>query len=301
MRPLWRRAASLVKATRQDARLGADCHRCARLAAPMSPSPRDVAVDTARRAGALLLGQLGGERHVEYKTGPTNLVTDMDRRAESLIVEALRAAYPAHAILTEEAGDLAGTSSERWIVDPLDGTTNYAHGIPVFAVSIALVVEGRPRVGVVYDPARDECFVAERGRGAELNGRALRVSAVPVLDASVVATGFAYTIRQGRDTNLPEHDAFSIRSQAVRAIGSAALSLAWVAAGRLDGFWELVLGPWDVAAGALLIEEAGGRVTDLGGGPLDLAAPRTVASNGSIHSEMLAVLAAGQARGHRAP
>jgi len=257
----------------------------------MSLSPRDAAVDAARRAGALLLGELGGPRHVEYKTGPTNLVTDMDRRAESLIVDALRATYPDHAILTEEAGALAGSSGERWIVDPLDGTTNYAHGVPVFAVSIALVAAGRLQIGVVYDPARDECFVAERGRGAELNGRRLRVSSVGVLDASVLATGFAYTIRQGRDTNLPEHDAFSVRCQAVRAIGSAALSLAWVAAGRFDGFWELVLGPWDVAAGALLIEEAGGRVTDLAGRPIDLAAPRTVASNGLIHEEMLSVLA----------
>ena len=256
----------------------------------MTPAPRDIAVDAARRAGALLLGQLGGPRHIEYKTGPTNLVTDMDRRAEALIVDALRAAYPEHAILTEEAGDLAGSSRERWIVDPLDGTTNYAHGTPVFAVSIALVVEGRPQVGVIYDPARDECFVAERGAGATLNGRALRVSGVPVLDECVLATGFAYTIRQGRNTNLAEHDAFSLRCQAVRAIGSAALSLAWVAAGRFDGFWELVLGPWDVAAGALLVEEAGGRVTDLAGGPVDLARPAPVASNGLIHSEILSVL-----------
>ena len=263
-------------------------------------SPRDVAVGAARRAGALLLDQLGGPRHVEYKTGPTNLVTDMDRRAESLIVDTLRAAYPAHAILTEEAGELAGSSRERWIVDPLDGTTNYAHGIPVFAVSIALVVDGRPQVGVIFDPAREECFVAERGAGATLDGQRLRVSGVPVLDESVLATGFAYTIRQGRDTNLPEHDALSLRCQAVRAIGSAALSLAWVAAGRFDGFWELVLGPWDVAAGALLVEEAGGRVTDVAGGPVDLATPGPVASNGLIHTEILAVLSDLRARAPRA-
>ena len=257
----------------------------------MAPSHRDVAVDAARRAGAVLLGQLGGPRHVEYKTRPTNLVTDMDRRAESLIVDALRAAYPEHAILTEEAGALAGSAAARWIVDPLDGTTNYAHGIPVFAVSIGLVVEGRAELGVVYDPARDECFIAERGAGATLDGRPLRVSGAAVLDASVLATGFAYTIRQGRDTNLPEHDALSLRCQAVRAIGSAALSLAWVAAGRFDGFWELVLGPWDVAAGALLVEEAGGRVTDRTGAPVDLSAPSPVASNGLIHAAMLSALA----------
>jgi myo-inositol-1(or 4)-monophosphatase len=259
---------------------------------PMGPDAREVAVAAARRAGALLVGQLGGPRQVEFKTGPTSLVTDMDRRAEAAVVETLRAHYPDDAVLSEEVGHLAGSGRRRWIVDPLDGTTNYASGIPIFAVSIALEVEGRTVLGVVHDPTRDECFVAERGRGARLDGRPLRVSDTDTLEASVLATGFAYTIRQDRDTNLPEHDLLSLRGRAVRAIGSAALSLAWVAAGRLDGFWELVLGAWDVAAGALLIEEAGGRVTDRHGGTLDPAVPAPVASNGRIHDEMLAALAA---------
>jgi myo-inositol-1(or 4)-monophosphatase len=257
----------------------------------MAPDAREVAVAAARRAGALLVGQLGGPRHVEFKTGPTNLVTDMDRRAEAAVVETLRAHFPDDAVLSEEIGQLAGSLRRRWVVDPLDGTTNYASGIPIFAVSIALEVDGRAVLGVVHDPTRDECFVAERGRGAHLDGRPLRVSDTATLEASVLATGFAYTIRQDRDTNLPEHDLLSLRGRAVRAIGSAALSLAWVAAGRLDGFWELVLGAWDVAAGALLIEEAGGRVTDRDGGALDPAAPAPVASNGRIHDEILATLA----------
>ena len=258
---------------------------------PMAPDAREVAVAAARRAGALLVGELGGPRHVEFKTGPTNLVTDMDRRAEAAVVETLRAHYPDDAVLSEEVGHLAGSARRRWVVDPLDGTTNYASGIPIFAVSIALEVDGRTVLGVVHDPTRDECFVAERGRGAHLGGRPLRVSDTGTLEASVLATGFAYTIRRDRDTNLPEHDLLSLRGRAVRAIGSAALRLAWVAAGRLDGFWELVLGAWDVAAGALLIEEAGGRVTDRGGGALDPDAPAPVASNGRIHDEMLAALA----------
>ena len=262
----------------------------------MAESFREVALTAARRAGALLLAHLGGERDVQYKRSRTDLVTDMDRRAEAAIVETLRAHCPGHAILTEEAGWLAGSPDHRWIVDPLDGTTNYASGIPIFAVSIALEVEGRVVLGIVHDPAREECFVAERGAGATLDGRALRVSTTATLDESVLATGFAYTIRDDRDTNLAEHDALSLRCRGVRSIGSAALSLAYVAAGRLDGFWELRLGPWDVAAGGLLVEEAGGRLTDLAGRPVDLDAPAPIASNGRIHSEIQAVLAGVRAR-----
>jgi myo-inositol-1(or 4)-monophosphatase len=257
---------------------------------------RDVAVLAARRAGALLRAHLGRPGRLQHKESPTDIVTEMDRRAERLIVDILRASHPDHSILSEEAGDLEGLASHRWVIDPLDGTTNYAHGLPVYAVSIALEVEGRAVLGVVYDPSRGECFVAERGEGATLDGRMLQVSTTPALGESLLATGFAYTIRDRRDTNLPEHGALSLRAQAVRELGSAALSLAGVAAGRLDGFWELRLGPWDVAAGALLVEEAGGRVTALDGGPLDQAAPAPVASNGRIHGEMLHMLKEVRAR-----
>jgi len=175
-------------------------------------------------------------------------------------------------------------------VDPLDGTTNYAHGMPFFAVSIALEIDGRVALGVVYDPNREECFTARRGAGAFLNGTRLRVSETPALDESLLSTGYPYDIRKIRDNNLAEHAALMLRCRSIREMGSAAINLALVAAGRLDAFWELTLGPWDVAAGCLLVEEAGGRVTNMAGGPVHLAAPAVVASNGRIHDEMLAVL-----------
>jgi myo-inositol-1(or 4)-monophosphatase len=214
----------------------------------------------------------------------------MDRRAEALIVDAIRARFPAHGILAEERGAVAGAGSHRWIVDPLDGTTNYAHGLPIFVVSIALEIHGRVVLGVVYDPNREERFVAERGAGCTLNGVPLRVSATRTLDESLLGTGYQYSIHDRRDDNLAEHAALSRRCQSIREIGSAVSQLASVAAGRLDGFWELRLGAWDVAAGALLVEEAGGKVTDLSGGPLDLAAPAVVASNGIIHDGILHTL-----------
>jgi myo-inositol-1(or 4)-monophosphatase len=256
----------------------------------MTALERRVATDAARAAGRLLRSELKGARRIAYKGTPTNLVTEMDARAETLILEQLRQAFPDDAILTEETGSHPGRSGRRWIVDPLDGTTNYAHGVPIFAVSIALEVDRHVAVGVVYDPSLDELFVAERGGGAWLGDARLSVSERPVLDEGLLATGFPYNIRETRDTNLPEYAAFSVRARGVRRLGSAVLYLAWLAAGRLDGYWELRVGPWDVAAGSLLVEEAGGRVTDLRGGPLDLAAPSIVASNGRLHEAMLGVL-----------
>ncbi len=255
----------------------------------MHSPERRVAVDAARAAGRLLLNELAGARRIAYKGSPTNLVTEMDARCEALIVDRLRGTFAGDAILAEEAGTTAGRSGRRWIVDPLDGTTNYAHGLPIFAVSIALEIERRVVLGVVYDPPRDELFVAERGQGAFVNDSALAVSSAATLDESLLATGFPYNIRETR-ANLTEFAAFTLRSRAVRRLGSAVLYCAWVAAGRFDGYWEQTVGPWDVAAGSLLIEEAGGRVTDLVGKPLDLDRPAIVASNGKIHDAMLAVL-----------
>ena len=260
----------------------------------MHSSERRVAVDAARAAGHLLLCELDGVRRIAYKGSPTNLVTEMDAQCEALIVERLRSTFAGDAILSEEAGGIAGRSGRRWIVDPLDGTTNYAHGLPIFAVSIALEIDRRVVLGVVYDPTRDELFVAERGLGATINDGALAVSGTATLDESLLATGFPYNIRESR-ANLAEFTAFTLRSRAVRRLGSAVLYCAWVAAGRFDGYWEQTTGPWDVAAGSLLIEEAGGRVTDLVGKPLDLDKPSIVASNGKIHAAMLDVL--GKARG----
>ena len=250
---------------------------------------REVAEAAARAAGALLRAHRGAPGSVRTKSSPINLVTEIDREAEALVIDTIRARFPGHAILGEEGG-AQGASTYRWIIDPLDGTTNFVHGLPLFSVSIGLEVAGRMAVGVVYDPSLDECFVAERGAGAFLDGRRLAVSETAELGASLLATGFPYDVRDTPDNNLAEYAAFTRQNRSVRELGSAAITLAAVAAGRLDGYWELVLGPWDVAAGLLLVQEAGGRVTDLRGDPLDLAAPRVVASNGRIHEAMLRTL-----------
>ena len=249
-----------------------------------------MAVDAARAAGRLLRDELSGVRRIAYKGAPTNLVTEMDARAEAEILGRLRGAFPDDAILSEEHGAAAGSSGRRWIVDPLDGTTNYAHGLPVFGVSIALAAERRIVLGVVYDPTRDELFVGERGLGATLNDAAIRVSAATTLDASLLVTGFPYNIRQTHDTNLAEYAVFSVRARAVRRLGSAVIDLAYVACGRFDAYWELRLGAWDVAAGGLLVEEAGGRLTGIDGKPMDVDAPTLLASNGLVHEAMLSVL-----------
>ena len=256
----------------------------------MASLERRVATDAARAAGQLLKSELPGSRRIAYKGSPTNLVTEMDARVEELIVGRLAAAFPDDAVLAEERGASAGRSGRRWIIDPLDGTTNYAHGLPTFGVSIALESARQVALGVVYDPNLDEMFVAERGHGATVNDRPIAVSAAASLDESLLATGFPYNIRETRDNNLKEYAAFSVRVRAVRRMGSAVLYLAWLACGRLDGYWELRLGPWDVAAGSLLVEEAGGRITDLMGGPLNLDAPSLIASNGRVHAAILDVL-----------
>jgi myo-inositol-1(or 4)-monophosphatase len=256
----------------------------------MASLERRVAIDAARAAGRLLRDELSGARRIAYKGTPTNLVTEMDQRAEALILERLRGAFPDDGILAEELGAAAGRSERRWLVDPLDGTTNYAHGLPIFGVSIALESARRLVLGVVYDPSRDEMFVGERGGGATLNDAPIKVSATPAVGASLLVTGFPYNIRETPDTNLREYAAFSLRARAVRRLGSAAIDLAYVACGRFDAYWELRLGPWDVAAGAVLVEEAGGHVTGIDGRALDVDAPTLLATNRLIHDEMLGAL-----------
>lgn len=246
-----------------------------------------IAVEAARSAGKLLREALGGDRRIAFKGSPTNLVTEMDRRAEALIVERLLQAFPDHAVLGEESGARAGRSEYRWLIDPLDGTTNYAHGLPIFSVSVALERAGQVELGVVYDPNLDECFVAERGRGATLDGEPIRVSACARLGEALLVTGFPNDIRTAAETNLPEYAALALRAQAVRRLGSAALDLCYVAAGRVDGYWELTLGPWDMAAGALVVREAGGRVTNVRGRPWSLDGPGVLATNGQIHEALL--------------
>ncbi|MBP1658973.1 MAG: monophosphatase [Candidatus Aminicenantes bacterium] len=242
-----------------------------------------------REAGAYLKANLGRLVEASYK-GAVDLVTPFDLGAQEIVVGRLAAAFPTHGFLAEEGVARAGTSDCRWIIDPLDGTTNFAHGFPVFSVSAALECEGRLAVGLVYDPMRDEMFRAEAGRGAFLNGAPVRVSAVAELGRSLLATGFPYDVRLSPVNNLDHWARFIVRAQAIRRCGSAALDLSYVACGRFDGFWELKLKPWDVAAGALIVREAGGRVTDFAGRPFALDAPGVVATNGLVHRDILDVL-----------
>lgn len=249
----------------------------------------DFAVNLAYRAGALVRAGMANERTVEAK-GRADLVTDIDRASEQLIVSAIRAAFPDHAIMAEEGSGDARAGTFTWLVDPLDGTTNYAHGYPVSSVSIALVHNGQPALGVVYDPWRDELFTAERGGGAFCNGRRLRVSATPNLAVALLSTGFPYDRFERPDNNLAEFARLVLRIQGVRRSGSAALDLCYVAAGRSDGHWELGLHAWDVAAGALLVTEAGGRLSDWQGRPWQVDNDRLAATNGVIHTELIDVL-----------
>jgi myo-inositol-1(or 4)-monophosphatase len=245
---------------------------------------------TAREAGALLRERIDDRHTVQYK-GEINIVTEADKLSEALIVERIRTSFPDHGILAEESPEMAKSSGFRWIIDPLDGTTNYSHGYPVFCVSIALEVEGEIRFGAVYNPMLDELFTAEKGAGAFLNGRPLKVSRTSELSRSLLATGFPYDIREDRNNNINYFEAMALNAQAVRRAGSAALDLAYLATGRFDGFWELKLMPWDMAAGWLLVEEAGGVVTDLRGNPFSLRSPHILGSNGLIHGEMSRLLA----------
>jgi myo-inositol-1(or 4)-monophosphatase len=251
----------------------------------------NFATQIARDAGKLLVQRLGVAK-VTTK-GDINLVTEADIAAENLIIDRIRSYYPQHGILAEESGETVSINGKRsdwkWIIDPLDGTTNYAHGYPCFAVSIALEHAGDLEVGVVYDPMRDEMFAAERGHGATLNGRQIRVSSVDDLAQSMLCTGFPYNVRERPDF-AREFANFTMIAQAVRRDGSAALDLAYVACGRFDGFWEDGLSPWDIAAGALLISEARGRISNYNDQKLDIYNEQVLASNGLIHDAMMRVL-----------
>ncbi len=250
---------------------------------------RAIAVRAAREAGAIQRGALASAREARNK-GPIDLVTEVDLASERRILEILAQECPGIPVLAEEGGG-ASAASTRWIVDPLDGTTNFVHGLPHFAVSIALQWEGQLWAGCVLDPSREEEWAAARGGGATLNGQPIRVSTTPVLDRALLATGFPYDRRTRAAWYLRLVEAVLQRSQGIRRAGAAALDLAWVAGGRLDGFFELGLAPWDVAAGALLVQEAGGRVEEIQGGPLRLDAPAVLASNGLIQEELRQILA----------
>jgi myo-inositol-1(or 4)-monophosphatase len=248
-----------------------------------------AAWEAANAAAAVIRSSWQEPKQIDYK-GAIDLVTSVDRFSERRIVEVLLRRFPDHSILAEEETDLvSGRNSHRWIIDPLDGTTNFAHSYPHLCVSIALEREGEIVLGLVYDPLRKECFRAVKGHGATLNGSAIHVSAVIELDKSLLATGFPYDRREQPDFYLRFFRAFMIRSQGIRRAGSAALDLCYVACGRLDGFWELKLRPWDTAAGALVVLEAGGRLSDFSGSQFSIWGDETLASNGAIHDEMVSV------------
>jgi myo-inositol-1(or 4)-monophosphatase len=249
----------------------------------------DFAVAMVQEAGAVLRDYYRTGVTVKYK-GEIDLITEADHASEALILNRIRSAYPDCAILSEESGASANSSPNVWIADPLDGTTNFAHGLPIFSVTLALLVNGVIEVGATYDPIYNELYTAQRGQGAYLNGERLHVSAAPTLDKALLVTGFPYDRRTNPNNNIKQFTDFSLRAQGVLRLGSAALDLAAVAAGRLDGYWEFKINPWDIAAGVLMVTEAGGQVTMPDGSPLDLFARQIVASNGLVQGEMIDVL-----------
>jgi myo-inositol-1(or 4)-monophosphatase len=249
----------------------------------------ELAKRLAVKAGDFLLGHLGGRRRIRFKgSGTTNVVTEMDRASEDMIVRRLRREFPDHAIVAEEGG-AHGDSPCCWHIDPLDGTTNYAHGLPIWSVSIAYAVRGRVEAGAIYAPTFGTLFWAQRGHGAFRNGQPIRVSRTNRMGEALLATGFPYR-EPMRSMNLRYFAAFMTRTQALRRPGSASLDIAWVASGALDGYWEFSLGSWDIAAGILLAEEAGARVSDFRGRPVDLSVGQVLMANPRLHRQMLAVL-----------
>jgi myo-inositol-1(or 4)-monophosphatase len=240
----------------------------------------------AREAGELLMGHFRRRVKIEYK-GSADLVTIADRESEALILSRIREHFPAHDVMGEEGTRIETGSDHKWYVDPLDGTTNFAHGYPVFCVSLGVEFRGQRVAAVIYDPTRDEMFSASKGNGARLNGEAIHVSPIAKLAESLIATGFP-SHKRHKNPNIYFYHHLTLRSHGVRRAGSAALDLCNVAAGRYEGFWEFNLNPWDTAAGVLIVQEAGGRVTDFSGGPFQIDSRETLASNGLIHDELLA-------------
>lgn len=254
-----------------------------------------TAVETVLRAGALQMAHFGrADLHIAKK-GTIDLVTDIDLQVERMFRGLIAERFPDHRVLAEEfeaAGDRDDVPPFCWVFDPIDGTTNYAHGLPIFCSAVSLEIDGRPSVAAIYDPSRRELFTAERGAGARLNGLPLHVSAAAELIDSLLCTGFPYTVHEEAEELVALFGAFLGRTRAVRRLGSAALDLAYVAAGRFDGFYEQKLNPWDISAGALIVEEAGGRATDIGGGPFASRRGEVIASNGRIHDAVVETIRA---------
>lgn len=252
-----------------------------------------IAVEAAQEAGSMLRENLGAFREITYK-GEVDIVTNFDNLSQKMIYDRLASHFPDHDFIAEEGLKQEKGSDYRWIFDPLDGTTNYAHRFPIFSVSIALESEGKIVCGVVYDPMRDETFTGTKDRGAFCNGERIKVSSMDELDKSLLATGFPYDLRESEENNIAHFNHFVTRAQAIRRCGSAALDLCYVACGRFDGFWELKLKPWDVAAASLIVLEAGGHLTDFADRGFSIYSQETLGTNGLIHQQMLDVLRMGE-------
>lgn len=251
---------------------------------------KKVAIEAALSSGRFIKRSVGKVREITYK-GRINIVTDVDKKSEKMIIKKILRHFPGHSILSEESSPRNTDSSYRWIIDPIDGTTNFAHGFPFFCVSIALEEKGKVVLGVVYDPMRDELFYAEKGRGARLNDKKITVSATKNLSESFLATGFAYGIKEAADDNVSNFTRFLKSAMAIRRAGSAALDLCYVACGRFDGFWEMGLQPWDSAAGSLIVKEAKGLVTKFDTSAHTCYDNEILATNGHIHKQMARSLA----------
>ena len=254
----------------------------------------NIAIEAAKEAGKYLKFSVGKVRSIEIKKGEErNLVSEIDKTSEAKIISIIRRHYPTHAILAEESGADNTVSDYKWVIDPLDGTTNFLHGLPAFCVTIGVEYKGEIVAGVVYDPNLDELFTAEKGAGAFCNGKRMKVSQAPRLIDSLLVTGFPYDIADNPDNAVGHFINFLMESQGLRRLGSAAIDLSYVAAGRLDGFWEVNLNPWDMAAGVLFVREAGGRVTDFAGAESTIYTKQVLASNGLLHDAMVDILQKG--------
>jgi len=255
----------------------------------------NVAVEAAREAGKFLKYSVGKVRTIEVKAGDArNMVSEIDRGAEERIIQMIRSRYPSHAILAEESGHQKTGAETTWIIDPLDGTTNFLHGVPVFSVTIGIERKGELVAGVIYDPNLDELFTVEKGAGAYLNGKRLKVSDTATMLESLIVTGFPYNIADNPDRTVERFVRVLLAAGGLRRMGSAAIDLAYIAAGRFDGYWEVSLNPWDMAAGVLLIQEAGGTVSDFEGKGPDIYRRQVLATNGRIHQALLEILRAAE-------
>lgn len=245
---------------------------------------------SAREAGEIVKDGFRSHFEIEFKTNEKNLVTEIDKKSEKAIINFIKKKYPSHGILAEESGEMKNSSEYTWVIDPLDGTTNFAHGLPIFSVSIGVIKDGKAICGAVYDVMRDAMYSVELGSGAFCNGHKLKVTNNDNLGHSLLVTGFPYDLRQNPDKIIERFIIFLKTARAVRRLGSAAIDLCYVAEGVFDGFWEANLQPWDVCAGKLLVEEAGGLVTDFSGNKIDAFSKQILATNGKVHQKMIDVM-----------